>query len=317
MKNASLVLGLGGLLIAAGCGGTDPDAPSGSAASVGSGNTSGGQGGATTGGTVGATGTATGSGGGGAGDAVWTELITADWELSPGSEKTSDLHSITVDHDIYVGGIRPIAPTGTHHTLLALNGLNAGNVIYASGLGTNAVMFPPGVGLKIAAGETVVLQLHLFNPSASVLGGLSGIEIVEVAAEDVTAEADLFLPGPLDLTIPPNQQHTQSGTCTVNQAASFFAVFPHMHQLGSHLKTTLTTGGTPQVLHDGDYEFEHQAFISFAPIAVSPGDTITTECTWDNTTSDTIGWGESSTTEMCFSILYRYPAQGGENFCTQ
>ena len=51
-------------------------------------------------------------------------------------------------------------------------------------------------------------------------------------------------------------------------------------------------------------------------ITLNPGDTIDTECTWNNTTPLTIGWGESSTTEMCFSILYRYPAQADQGFCS-
>lgn len=47
-----------------------------------------------------------------------------------------------------------------------------------------------------------------------------------------------------------------------------------MHQLGAHFKTTLTIGGAPMVLHDGDYAFQHQAFIPFDPIKLGPGDTI-------------------------------------------
>lgn len=100
----------------------------------------------------------------------------------------------------------------------------------------------------------------------------------------------------------------------MSEAQSLFAIFPHMHQLGTHFKTTLTVGGAPTVVH-GDYTFNHQAFISFDPVKLSPGDTITTECTWDNSTPQSVGWGESSTSEMCFSILYRYPAVQGKGFC--
>jgi hypothetical protein len=80
-----------------------------------------------------------------------------------------------------------------------------------------------------------------------------------------------------------------------------------MHQLGTHLKTTATIGGETTVLHDDAYSFNDQAFIPFETITLDAGDTLTTECTWNNTTSSTVTWGESSTTEMCFSIMYRYP----------
>lgn len=253
--------------------------------------------------------------GGGEPTGEWSSLITADWSLEPFSEITSDIHTITLDRDVYVGAIRPIAPEGTHHTLLALGNFDVGNVIYASGVGTNPVVFPEGVGLKLLAGQTIVLQLHLFNPQEAPLDGVSGIEIIEVAPEDVEQEADLLLPGPFGFSIPPNQEYSHSGTCTVNQQQTVFALFPHMHQLGTDFKTTLSVNGTETVLHEGPYSFDHQAFISFDPITLNPGDSIKTDCTWNNTTANNVGWGESSTTEMCFSILYRYPAIEGDSFC--
>jgi hypothetical protein len=252
---------------------------------------------------------------GGGPSGAWTTLVTGDWELPAGGELTSDLHTITLDRDVYVGAIRPIEPLGTHHTVLALGNFDAGNIIYASGVGTNEIAFPDGVGLALRAGQNLVLQLHVYNTREDALTGTSGIEIVEVDAADVVHQADLFLPGPLGLNIPPMQESTQRSTCTIQSTYTLFALFPHMHQLGTHFKTTVTVGGEDIVIHDGPYQFEDQAFIAFDPITLAAGDKVTTECTWDNPTADAVGWGESSTTEMCFSILYRYPA-GGQEFCT-
>jgi hypothetical protein len=69
------------------------------------------------------------------------------------------------------------------------------------------------------------------------------------------------------------------------------------------------------VLHDGDYQFEEQYFLPVGPIAFHAGDSITTECTYQNKGSTTVKFGESSDTEMCFSILFRYP-RGKSTFCT-
>ena len=308
MKLGGAGLWLVGSVVVLGCGSADSESSSAGAGGSGSGSESG------SGAASGSTSGAGASGGGAGGELAWSTIISADWELAPGSEKTSDVHTIQLDRDVYVGAIRPIAPLGTHHTVLALEDLNVG-IIYASGVNTNAITFPEGVGLKLSAGQTLVLQLHLFNPSGEALGGTSGIEVVEVDPADVQEEADLFLPGPLGLSLPPNQQTSIVSTCTVGEPQKLFAIFPHMHQLGIHFKTTLTVGGQPTVVHDGDYTFDHQAFIPFEPIALSSGDTITTECTWNNTKSSPVGWGESSESEMCFSILYRYPAQTGSDFC--
>lgn len=250
---------------------------------------------------------------------TWSPLITKAWSLAPGGEKTDDLAIVSVDRDIYVGGIRPIAPAGTHHTLLSRGeSVASPNIIYASGVGTNELLFPEGTGLKLTAGTLLGLQLHVFNTSDTMLSGESGIEILEVEPASVVEEADLILAGPRDLALAPNGVTTQTGTCTATTRQNVFALFPHMHQFGTHFKTTLTTGGTARVIHDAPYSFDEQAFLRFDPIALEPGDKITSECTWRNTTSQTVTYGESSTTEMCYSIMLRYPSVTSDDaFCDQ
>jgi hypothetical protein len=244
----------------------------------------------------------------------WSALITGDWSLEMGTENWLDFQH-TIPSDTYITAIRPIDPPGTHHTLLTIGAAMDGNVIYASGVGTGELVFPEGVGLKLTAGTVINLQLHLFNIGETTLTGTSGVEVITAAAADVVNEADIFLPGPFNLSIAPMTSTTQAGTCTVAASYSVFALFPHMHQMGTHFKTTLHTGGSDMVLHDADYSFYEQAFTSFTPIPLSAGDTITTECTWDNPTASPVGWGNSSTQEMCFSILFRYPAQNDSEFC--
>lgn len=246
----------------------------------------------------------------------WQPLITKGWTLDPGEEITSDIALDTLTKDVIVGGIRPIAPVGTHHTVLGrgTSGLQSGNIIYASGVGTNELMFPEGTGLRLEADTVIFLQLHIFNLTDEAIAGTSGVEVFVVEPETVTQEVDLFLPGPTELAIPANQTSTVTGTCTVAQPQTVFALFPHMHQLGTHFKTTINVGGADQVVHDAAYDFNEQSFLPIGPVEMAAGDSITTECTFNNTTAGTVGWGESSTTEMCFSILYRFPARGGE-FC--
>jgi hypothetical protein len=169
--------------------------------------------------------------------------------------------------------------------------------------------------LKLPAGKSLGLQLHIFNTGDTQLSGTSGIEIKEVRASQVVHPANVFLPGPTNLNIPPNQISSQAGTCTISEPQTLFALFPHMHQLGTHIKTTIVQGGTNTVLHDADYDFSEQAFTPITPVTMAPGDQIVTECTWNNTTSAPVTWGQSSTDEMCFSIFYRWPAIGGDGFC--
>jgi hypothetical protein len=183
-------------------------------------------------------------------------------------------------------------------------------MIYAAGVGSGELRMPKGVAMKLAAGQALVLNLHVYNATAAAMVGTSGIEIVRAKADEVTSEADLLISGPTNFALPPGQETTLTHTCAVSSDQTMFTLFPHMHQRGVRIKTEVTVGGNKMVLHDGDYQFEEQYFLPVGPIAFHAGDSITTECTYQNKGSTTVKFGESSDTEMCFSIIYRYPATG-------
>ena len=251
----------------------------------------------------------------------WTELVSGDWSLEPGTENPRWCQKYPIREDIYVAAIRPVHPPGTHHTTLSLvedNGstsctsgaFGGGGMIFAAGVGSATVQIPEGVAMKLPAGKALVLNLHVYNPSAQPLAGTSKIEVVRARPEEVKSLADLMFAGPTTLSIPPQTQANIEDTCKLADNQTAFALFPHMHQLGRHIKTTFTVAGTSTVVHDADYEFEEQDQLPIGPIELHQGDTVKTECTYENMTGKTVTFGESSDTEMCFSIIYRYPATG-------
>jgi hypothetical protein len=253
----------------------------------------------------------------------WSMLAQKDWVLAPGDEYPDLCAKQQLTRDIYVSAIRPVHPKGTHHTFVALSdsgtgerctsAVSTGTMIYAAGVGSEGLNLPEGVALKLPAGKFLNLSLHLYNATTEELRGVSGIEIIEMDPTDVVYEASTFLAGPIGFQIPPGRT-TLKHECKVTQEINAFALFPHMHQLGTHLKTTVTIAGEPRVIHDGDYNFEEQRQIPLEVLRFVPGDTIATECTYENPTTRTVTFGESSDTEMCFSVLFRYP-NAGSAFC--
>jgi hypothetical protein len=262
-----------------------------------------------------------------AGTDGWKELVGADWHLDAGKEgyfcATKVIHEKT-----FVGAFRPIAPVGTHHTLLSYGPAEPGEVdqtsfacdflnekpnwIFASGVGTDALVLPEGVGMVLDPGTVLHINLHLFNTGDQALDGHSGVEIQTLAAGAVQHEADIVLAGTLDFNIPKGTTTSVTGECAVDRDQTIFALFPHMHQLGRHLKTEIKHAGETSVLWDGDYRFDQQPFFNFDPVSLHAGDKIDTTCTWDYFPTspdapDEVTFGESSDTEMCFSILMRYP----------
>ena len=65
-------------------------------------------------------------------------------------------------------------------------------VLYASGVGTDALELPDGVAVKIPAGKQILLNLHLFNASDTPLEGTSGIEVNRIEPEKIQHEADMI-----------------------------------------------------------------------------------------------------------------------------
>jgi hypothetical protein len=265
--------------------------------------------------------------------AGFTRLIGRSWSLQPGATDTYRCVRFTVAADTYITNIIAQAPTGTHHTVLSISDSSTAGpdgeyncsvselgmvMLYASGVGTSPLDFPSGVGVKVAAGTQVHLNLHLFNASDQPINGDTAI-LVKSQPTPTSMLAEMVFAGKFAFSIPPNMpNYAVTGGCTSNRNFNLFAVWPHQHQLGVKHKFEIVRGGTPNVLHDAAFSFSEQNYYLKSPIVqVMSGDQIKTTCYWTNTTGANVTFGESSTKEMCFTGMYRYPAAGAGLFeCT-
>lgn len=260
----------------------------------------------------------------------WRTLLEGTWELPSGQEGYRCVR-LTMTEDTYIKEFQPIAPPGTHHTLLSVNeeptgpdgvsvcsaGDNGLVTLLGSGAGErySAGPVPDGVAFKIAKGSQLNLNLHLFNVTESTLTGTSGTKVRTTTADKVEQSAETILAGPLSLAIDPGRS-TQKGQCTIQSDTTVFAVAPHMHQLGVHLKAVIdrAAGGTED-LFDGAFDFEDQRQTATGQLVLKAGDVVQVECTYENDTDKVVGFGESSLDEMCFIGLYRYPVAGEGLIC--
>jgi hypothetical protein len=274
-------------------------------------------------------GSTTGSGGNAGSSPGLEQLISADWTLEPGLESYTCARK-TITEDLFLDGFEATIPVGTHHTLLTMgapdkpDGIIPCSVaeirqqsIFSSGVGTDPLTFPPGVALKIPKGSQLLLNLHLFNTSTDPISGTSGTLVHKVAAEDAKIIAEEQLAGTVLITLPPHTMTTTVGGCLASSDVTVFAVAPHMHKLGVHLKVIGQSSiDGDRVLLDAPYSFDEQSFSIIEPLQLKKGDNIRVECTHDNTTDKQVTFGESSLSEMCFAGLYRYPADGSYFICT-
>jgi hypothetical protein len=249
-------------------------------------------------------------------------LITGDWTIPAGDESYICVR-YTVPETYLIKEFHPIIPPGTHHTVLTVD--NPGTpdnpaypcsvgengtkrMFYGTGVGANPFYLPEGVAIQLEAGEQLVLNLHLYNAGDDPISGTSGVEVVLADPSEVEHVSDSDLFGKLNLLIPPGPV-TQSTTCTVSEPQTYYAISPHMHQLGVHARAIAHTAAGDVTLLDLPYDFDEQlVYLLPATVDLVPGDTIDIDCVYDNTTGATVTFGDSSNDEMCFIGAYRYPA---------
>jgi hypothetical protein len=260
----------------------------------------------------------------------WEPLVEGAWEL-PAGEEGYRCARLTATTDIFIKEFQPIAPPGTHHTLLSVSeaptapdgvavcsaGDNGHTTLLGSGVGMSysAGPLPDGVAYKISKGAQLNLNLHLFNVTDAVLKGVSGTNIRTTDGGSVRQLAETILAGPVSLAIPQGRS-TSKGRCTIKSDTTVFAVSPHMHQLGVHMRAVASrAAGMPVVLYDGPYDFYEQRQFPADQLALKAGDTLDVECTYQNDGDRAVMFGESSLDEMCFLGLYRYPIAGEGLIC--
>jgi hypothetical protein len=186
-------------------------------------------------------------------------------------------------------------------------------MLHASGVGSDDLVFPDGVAVKIPAGTQLMLNLHLFNVSMSPISGVSGTLVQMVPASQVTQVAEMVLGGTNAINVPPNGTQTVEGQCGFAGTSTIVTVWPHMHMYGTHMKVTYLGAAGPQVLHDADYSFSNQKNFPIAPVTVAAGEKVLVDCTYVNPTALPVTWGDSSKAEMCFAGLYLYPMMSSLN----
>ncbi len=265
-----------------------------------------------------------GGGSGGGGTPSFTELTSRSWSL-PAATEAYKCKGIQAATDLYITGFRAVLPPGQFRMFVttsdtaqtigdydcnAATALLNTRLIYAAGMGTDDVLFPSGIGVHVKSGQYITLQLHVVNGQNSPLSGVSGVMVKMASAAEVTTEADMTLVGTLTFNLPSDGQvHTATGGCTAPEAWNVLALLPMMNGLATHQTLTVTHNGVPQTLHDAAYALDQQRFDpKTPPVAVLILDQVGVTCSYVNNTGQTVTSGTTSTTEQCFTGLYRYPA---------
>lgn len=167
--------------------------------------------------------------------------------------------------------------------------------------------FPAGTALLIPAGASLDLNSHFVNKTTSVIKGEAQINLYTVDKSTVKQVVQTLDLGNTNLNIPANTRVTLTKSFTFDKPRKILALTSHMHKLGEKFVIKIK-GGT----RDGEVvytstDWEHPDIISFAtPIQLNKGEGLTSEITYNNTTSKTVNFGLTSEDEMGIIFGYYY-----------
>jgi hypothetical protein len=184
------------------------------------------------------------------------------------------------------------------------------------------IVLPDGVAYTFNPNQLIKIEMHYINTTDSPEAIQGNIVFTAADASTIQNEAGLLFTGSPDISIPANQQFTLNETFTVPSyldlsQAHIFAITGHEHHLGTGVQVSVATSasdpGTIVYDHLTNFSWSDPATDQQNPaFSVPVGGGFKFTCTWENTTSNTVSFGESACDEMCFFWAYYYPAPSSE-----
>jgi len=183
------------------------------------------------------------------------------------------------------------------------------------GPGTMNYVMPDEAGLELPdPGSKLMLQIHYNNSAGhSDVQDRSGVALCTTEEPRPHAAGTLWL-GSVQIDVGPGEQQTVTSDCEtseLDEPVHVLLEWPHMHEIGTSIRTEVLRAGSnavdPLATVDA-WNFENQAYYAHDPaVLVEPGDVLRTTCVYDNDTTQTVGWGETTGDEMCFDFATVYP----------
>ncbi len=170
---------------------------------------------------------------------------------------------------------------------------------------------PNGLGIKMNAGDLLVLQMH-YNSKAGAEGAdQSSIDFTVEPTVDREGWIQPFtnvgwvLAGGMD--IPAQTEGVQhSYEYQLSRDLVMHTANLHMHTLGrtGRMEIERENGDRDCLIQIDDWDFDWQRTYAFKEAkAIMAGDTWRLECSWDNPTGADVDWGDGTGDEMCLGTV--------------
>jgi hypothetical protein len=182
------------------------------------------------------------------------------------------------------------------------------------------LVLPEGVAYTLDAHQMIKLEMHFVNATDAPLEATATVQFYRADASTIEHEADILFIGSPDVNIPAgasrtlNQFFTFPDDLDLSQS-KVFAITGHTHKLGTDMQVRVGMKNGPLQSVYAPVPFlwsEPETTFHDPGFSVPAGGGFDFECSYVNTTNQTVGFGESANDEMCFFWAYYYPSQGSK-----
>ena len=189
-------------------------------------------------------------------------------------------------------------------------GLQFGAFTFTSQQHNISQTYPDTIGATIPQTTGFTMMVHYLNASAAPINSHVVVTMAIAKANAVTQHAGVIYLDDTSLVVPPGTS-TSMSQYTLPQDVKIMTTWSHMHQGANNFIATTSTG---QTLFTTTEWAEPAAKELTPPLALSSGTTIKWSCTYNNTSMNTLTFGESAKTNvMCISLSVFYPVTNLSN----
>jgi len=255
---------------------------------------------------------------------VWNVVSQRAWTIGAQNEGYV-CHAPQVTSDEYITGFRVASPPAAQAEVYLLlrdapanatdfecnfASLQGSELVYAASYGADSIKFSEGKGVHVAAGQYLLLVIHMNNTADTAVSVTTTIEGRVGAAADVTTPVDMVLAGTVNIQIQSDgQTHESTGGCIPVSSSHVIALLPLMRSFGTHQRVDVIADAGTQTLVDAVFDPTHVRFTTLASDASWPGGSqMKVTCSYVNNSGATVNFGDNSGSETCFNAVYRYPA---------
>ena len=159
--------------------------------------------------------------------------------------------------------------------------------------------YPAGVALRISSNAAFDLNAHNVNRSSDVMQGEVYVNLHTVESSEVEHVAELLFMNNKNFSLPPHAVTTVTRTFGINERIHIFQLFSHAHEHMTEFRVYIDGGPRHGELVYIAYDWEHPPILELdPPLILEPGQGLTLETTYNNTTDRTLGFGLLSVDEM-------------------